>query len=118
VFSSVVFFLVDFLRLFSPSVVNNHSAIDCAEAFFLGQVLLHRSLRFHLRLSVGLTFAVFFGLKFLVPTLLGLIQSFMELGMFSLPSVKPSPSGSARVPTQPRNSIWLPFYISPMPHLN
>jgi hypothetical protein len=96
------------LRVFSPSVVINHSAIDCAEEFFLGQVLLHRRLRFHFRLSVRVTFAVFFGLKFRVPTLLGLIQSLMELGMFPLPSVKPFPSGLARVLTLARNSIWLP----------
>jgi hypothetical protein len=73
VFSSVVFFLVDFLRVFPPSVVINHSAIDCADAFFLGKVLLHRSLRFRFRLFVRVTFAVFFGLSFRVPTLLGLI---------------------------------------------
>jgi hypothetical protein len=57
VFSSVVFFLVDFWQVFSPSVVINHSAIDCTEAFFLGQVLLHRSLRFRFRLFVRVTFA-------------------------------------------------------------
>jgi hypothetical protein len=62
VFSSVVFFVVDWV--FSPSVVINHSAIDCTEAFFLGQVLLHRSLRFRFRLSIRVNFAVFFGLKF------------------------------------------------------
>jgi hypothetical protein len=107
VFSSIVFVLVDFLRVFSPSVVINHSALDYAEAFFLGEVFLHRSLRFRFRLSVRVTFVVFFRLSFRVPTLLGLIQSLMELGMFPLPSVKPS-SGSAWVVTHARNSIWLP----------
>jgi hypothetical protein len=73
VFSLVVFFLVDFLWVFSPLVVINHSALDCAEAFFLGEVFLHRSLRVRFRVSVRVTFVVFFGLSFRVSSLLGLI---------------------------------------------